>query len=83
MPFYEYQVVEKEEGCDFCSVSFEILQKISDENIKICPECGTPVRRLISIPSIGGSKTGFDDRAKNAGFHKLERLGKGEYEKKY
>ncbi len=83
MPFYEYQVVENEEGCEFCRASFELLQKISDENLKICPECGAAVCRLISVPSIGGSKTGFDDRAKNAGFHKLERLGKGEYEKKY
>ncbi len=83
MPFYEYQVVESKKGCAFCEDSFELLQKISDEHLKVCPECGASVVRLISAPSIGSSKSGLDDRAKNAGFHKLQRLGKGEYEKKY
>ena len=83
MPFYEYQVAKNEKGCEFCSASFEVLQKISDSHLSVCPECGAGVVRLISAPFIGGSKSGFDDRAKNAGFHKLERLGKGEYEKKY
>lgn len=83
MPFYEYQVNENEKGCEFCRNSFEMLQKISDDNLEKCPECGSSVVRLISVPSIGGSKTGFDERAKNAGFHKLQRLGAGEYEQKY
>jgi hypothetical protein len=41
------------------------------------------VARQISVPSVGGSKSGFDDRAKNAGFSKLKKLGSGEYEKQY
>jgi len=28
-------------------------------------------------------KTGLDSRAKSAGFHKLKKLGKGEYEERY
>ena len=83
MPFYEYQVAKNETGCEFCRAPFERLQKISDKHITVCPECGSPIVRLISLPSVGGSKSSFDDRAKNAGFHKLQRLGKGEYEKKY
>ncbi len=83
MPFYEYQVMDGEKGCDFCRNSFEVLQKISDNHLATCPHCGALVKRIISAPSIGASKSGFDERAKNAGFHKLQRLGKGEYEKKY
>jgi putative FmdB family regulatory protein len=33
MPIYEYQ-------CTACGFQKEVLQKISDEPLKICPECG-------------------------------------------
>jgi putative FmdB family regulatory protein len=34
MPLYEYQ-------CASCGKSIEILQKVSDEPIVICPDCGS------------------------------------------
>jgi len=40
MPTYEYE-------CRQCSHHFEAFQAMSDEPIKICPECGKEVRRLI------------------------------------
>jgi putative FmdB family regulatory protein len=33
MPIYEYQ-------CTACGFQKEVLQKMSDEPLKICPECG-------------------------------------------
>ncbi len=83
MPIYEYRVKDGNEGCAHCAESFECLRRLSDEPLTECPECGAPVEKQISSHSVGGSKSGFDDRAKAAGFNKLERLGKGEYEKKY
>jgi putative FmdB family regulatory protein len=41
MPTYEYE-------CEACGISFERLQRISDDPIRECPECGGKVRRLIS-----------------------------------
>lgn len=82
MPIYEYQASEKK-SCPHCAKRFEVLQKMSDPPLTVCPECGAPVSRLISPPAVGLSRSGLDDRAKQAGFHKLERRGKGEYEKKY
>ncbi len=41
MPAYEYQ-------CDACHVHFERRQKMSDAAVENCPECGGPVKRLIS-----------------------------------
>ncbi|MEE9206791.1 MAG: zinc ribbon domain-containing protein [Gemmatimonadota bacterium] len=42
MPTYEYE-------CDQCDHAFEAFQRISDEPIRVCPECGKrKVRRLIS-----------------------------------
>jgi putative FmdB family regulatory protein len=83
MPIREYQAKDAARGCAHCARAFDVLEKISDQPLAACPRCGAPVTRLISAPSIGGSKSAFDARAKAAGFSKLERLGKGEYEKKY
>ncbi len=83
MPIYEYQAVDSNQACSLCRGGFESLQRMADDPLRVCPDCGAPVRRLISAPAVGGSQSGFDDRAKRAGFHKLQRLGKGEYEKKY
>ena len=83
MPIYEYQSENPDNGCDFCRNGFEQTQKMSDPRLRVCPDCGRPVVKTYSPPSIGASKSGFDARAKSAGFHKLQRLGKGEYEKKY
>ncbi|MDA3798330.1 MAG: zinc ribbon domain-containing protein [Kiritimatiellae bacterium] len=83
MPIYEYKAVKVDNSCDYCRDSFEELQHLSASELTKCPRCKAPVRKVISAPSIGGSKTTFDDKAKNAGFHKLQKLGKGEYEKKY
>jgi putative FmdB family regulatory protein len=42
MPIYEYQ-------CAVCRHEFERLQKISEEPVKICPECGKEeVDKLVS-----------------------------------
>lgn len=83
MPFYEYIAKEESKSCDHCRGGFEVLQKISEDRLEKCPECGNPVVRAISAPSLGRSVTSLDDRAKAAGFTKLKRLGKGEYEKQY
>ena len=41
MPTYEYE-------CTKSGKRFERMQSMSDEPLKTCPECGGPVRRLIT-----------------------------------
>ena len=42
MPIYEYQ-------CTECSFRKEVLQKISDEPLKVCPQCGKPaMKKMVS-----------------------------------
>jgi len=42
MPIYEYQ-------CTECGFRKEILQKISDEPLKVCPQCGKPaMKKMVS-----------------------------------
>ena len=83
MPTYDYEARSPENACERCRDGFEYVQSIHDPHLTECPYCGAPVRRLVSAPAIGRSKTKLDDRAKAAGFTKLKRLGKGEYEKVY
>lgn len=83
MPVYEYEAAEEQKSCAHCAQGFEITQSIHDARLTTCPKCGATIRRVISAPTIGRSKSKLDDRAKSAGFTKLKRLGKGEYEKVY
>ncbi|HEV2135699.1 MAG TPA: zinc ribbon domain-containing protein [Terracidiphilus sp.] len=41
MPAYEYL-------CESCASHFERRQKMSDPEVASCPQCGGPVKRLIS-----------------------------------
>ncbi|MFH0762779.1 MAG: FmdB family zinc ribbon protein [Candidatus Omnitrophota bacterium] len=41
MPTYEYE-------CTQCGHSFEAFQKMTDQHLDKCPECGGKPRRLIS-----------------------------------
>jgi len=62
MPLYEYQ-------CQTCGVRFERRQHMNDEPVKVCPECGGEVRRLIQPVGIVFKGSGFyvtDNRAKSS-----------------
>jgi len=83
MPIREYVCQEGARGCEFCKAGFEHLERIEQEPLAVCPRCGAAVARRISAPSFAKLSSNFDDRAKSAGFHKLKRLGHGEYEKLY
>ena len=61
MPIYEYQ-------CDDCEHTLEKLQKISDDPLQDCPECGEQgLRKLISavafrLKGAGWYETDFKDK---------------------
>ncbi len=66
MPTYDYQ-------CDACDASWELFQKMTDEPIKKCPECGkNKARRLFGI----GAAVMF----KGSGFYETDYRSKS-YEK--
>ncbi|MGC8745570.1 MAG: FmdB family zinc ribbon protein [Candidatus Saccharicenans sp.] len=52
MPIYEYR-------CDKCHYEFEIMQKIEDKSLEVCPKCGGHLTRLISSPAIQFKGTGW------------------------
>lgn len=44
MPIYVYR-------CDRCSATTEVMQKVSDEPLRTCPECGDDGLRKIIAPA--------------------------------
>ncbi|MDR2102314.1 MAG: zinc ribbon domain-containing protein [Treponema sp.] len=62
MPTYEYE-------CKICGYSFDVFQNMSDEPLKICPQCGKEVRRVIN----GGTGVIF----KGSGFYVTDKKSGG------
>jgi len=63
MPIYEYEASSPGRKCKRCSLSFEVIQRITDPPLPSCPECGGEVRRKISRPRVilRGSAKGADE----------------------
>ena len=80
MPLYEYELCDG--NCAACGGNFTLRRPISAPELKVCPACRRPVRKLISTfnSPIKLKPLSISD-AKKAGFTVLKRLGKGEYEK--
>ena len=52
MPTYEYL-------CKTCSHRFEIQQKMTDDSLTTCPECGGNIRRILFPAGVVFKGTGF------------------------
>jgi putative FmdB family regulatory protein len=53
MPIYEFE-------CTTCNNRFDRLQKLSDPDPEICPECGKPtVKRCVTAPSFRLAGSGW------------------------
>ncbi len=83
MPTYEYSAEKASKSCPFCRTGFECAQRLDAAPLARCPRCGAPVRKRVSLPAIGRSRSGLDDRARHAGFKKLKKIGRGEYERQF
>jgi putative FmdB family regulatory protein len=77
MPIYEYELCEG--GCAVCGGRFTLRRPLSAPELKVCPSCRKPVRKIISSFNTGRTVS-FSD-AKKAGFTVLKRVNKGEYER--
>lgn len=51
MPIYEYKAANGAH-CRLCRGRFEVTQRIDDEPLRTCPECGAAVQRLFSAPFV-------------------------------
>lgn len=87
MPTYVYETVKNGEGT---GCFFELVQSMKDAALKVHPETGEPVRRVIQAPHIAGYFSTFaakstannDAKLDKLGFTKYQRAGDGVYEKR-
>jgi len=75
MPIYEYEHIDT--PCALGQV-FELRQTLKDKQLRRCPECKQPVRKLISRVGISSPKTNGELR--DLGFTKLVKREDGVYE---
>ncbi len=81
MPIYEYRAIEA--SCAKCAQRFEAFEKMSDPHLEKCPECGAPVRRVISAPANVVKDSMGNSNLKRLGFTKYQKNKDGFYEKKF
>jgi putative FmdB family regulatory protein len=81
MPTYSY-VAEGERACAHCAQPFDVRQRIDDDRLRQCPECGAPVRRVISAPALTtGTANLSESNLEKHGFTQYRKREKGVYEK--
>ena len=52
MPIYEYV-------CESCAKKTEVIQRIGERPLKVCPHCGGKLKKAISAPAIQFKGSGF------------------------
>ena len=81
MPIYEYQT-NGQNCCDYCVTAFDVMQKLTDEPLKFCPECHHPVHRKISRPNLASPAPSLSqDNIEKHGLTQFKKVEKGVYEK--
>lgn len=83
MPIYEYEAVDPTKACARCACGVEVFAKLSDPELAACPDCGTPLRRIISVASIAGGQAHLmqESNFSKKGFTQYKKAGGGVYEK--
>ncbi|MGQ9645370.1 MAG: FmdB family zinc ribbon protein [Thermodesulfobacteriota bacterium] len=74
MPTYGYKPVDPRRSCEYCRKGFEIIQRMTEAPLAICPSCRNAVSRILFAPSIvikGSPLTETDKKIKE-----YEREGK-------
>jgi putative FmdB family regulatory protein len=81
VPIYEYRR-RSDAQCPHCADGFETLQKMADPPLTHCPDCGAPVKRVMSAPTVGSSGRSLSrENLEKHGFTQYRKAGAGEYEK--
>ena len=81
MPIYEYQSAGQN-SCEYCVTVFEVMQKLSDKTLQVCPECHNPVQRKISRPNLSSPVPSLSEgNIEKHGLTQFKKVEKGVYEK--
>ena len=73
MPIYEYV-------CGSCKKKTEVIQRVNEAPLKVCPHCGGKLKKAISAPAIQLKGSGFyiTDYARGSGKDSKTKTESGE-----
>lgn len=75
MPIYEYLAKDHGRACPHCEKPFEVLQAVSEQPLRKCPECGRAVKRIISWCRANVMETSEEHRKVEAKIRDYEASG--------
>ena len=52
MPTYAYRATDSEKSCPYCKRGFEIIQRMTESALAICPQCKNPISRVLFAPTV-------------------------------
>ncbi|MFB3884624.1 MAG: FmdB family zinc ribbon protein [Thermodesulfobacteriota bacterium] len=52
MPTYGYRATDQKKSCNHCRSGFEVIQKITELPLTLCPHCKHPVSRVLFAPAV-------------------------------
>jgi putative FmdB family regulatory protein len=52
MPTYAYRAVDPNKSCDHCRPGFEVVQRMTEPALTVCPQCKNPIYRVIFAPTV-------------------------------
>lgn len=52
MPTYVYRAVSSKKSCTHCRKGFEMVQRMVESPLSVCPRCDHPVSRVLFAPAV-------------------------------
>jgi putative FmdB family regulatory protein len=52
MPTYRYRAVDAEKSCARCLKGFEVIQRMTETALILCPHCSSSVQRVLFAPTV-------------------------------
>ncbi len=49
---YEYRACDPDKSCHYCRTGFEIVQRITEPALTLCPRCKNPISRVLFAPTV-------------------------------
>jgi putative FmdB family regulatory protein len=67
MPIFEYENPDPSKSCVKCGTRFEVIHMSGGTSLLLCPDCGSPVRKVISscrinVPNGNGEIGNVEER---------------------
>ena len=52
MPTYKYRAIDLEKSCKDCRRGFEVIQRMTESALTLCPQCGNSISRVLFAPTV-------------------------------